>query len=210
MKRGWTPEQVEQLKRLFPHESTKAVAEALGKSISTVNNKAYGLGLKKSRKYLESQKPGWLTGEQGEDYRFKKGQEAWNKGKSYVAGGRSAETRFKKGEKPHTWLPVGSERITKDGIRQRKVTDSGYPPNDWKSVHSLLWEEHHGPIPKGHVVVFRNGNREEIRIENLEMITRGELARRNSIHRYPEELKQLMRISGRLKSAIRKQEKPGT
>lgn len=106
------------------------------------------------------------------------------------------KTRFKKGHRPQTWVPIGSKRITKDGILQTKVSDTGYTPRDWKSVHSLLWEAHNGPVPAGHIVVFRNGNRRDIRIENLELITRVENMRRNSIHNLPEALAETCRTLG--------------
>lgn len=47
----------------------------------------------------------------------------------------------------------------------------------------------------------------DIRIENLEMISRAENARRNSIHRYPKEIKTTMMAIGKLKKAIQRQEK---
>ncbi|MEG7227362.1 HNH endonuclease signature motif containing protein, partial [Pseudomonas aeruginosa] len=103
-------------------------------------------------------------------------------------------TRFKKGQKPHTWLPVGSTRISADGYLQRKISDTGYPPRDWKGIHILLWEEHFGPIPTGHCVCFKDNNKQNVVIDNLELITRAERMRRNSIHRYPPELKSAIRV----------------
>ncbi len=135
---------------------------------------------------------------------FEKGNVPHNKGrKGWQAGGNSSKTRFKKGIRPHTWVPVGSERFSKEGIRQRKVTDTGPSRRDWKSVHSLLWEEHYGPVPKGHIVVFRNGDRADIRIDNLELITREENMRRNTIHNLPEELADVCRLRGMLNRRIR-------
>ena len=68
----------------------------------------------------------------------------------------------------------------------------------------VVWEEAHGPIPAGHNVQFRNGNSQDIRLENLFLISRAEQLRdRNSIHaRYPEELKQLIRLKGSIKRQI--------
>jgi hypothetical protein len=113
-----------------------------------------------------------------------------------------SETQFKAGQRGNKWLPIGSERINADGYRDRKVQDTGYTPRDWVGVHKLLWIEHHGEVPQGHAVVFRNGNKEDIRIENLELVARGELMRRNTIHRYPPELRQVIRLNGRLKKLI--------
>ena len=104
--------------------------------------------------------------------RFQKGQTPHNKGKSFYAGGRSAETRFKKGSMPGNYRPMGSTRVSKDGYTEIKVAD----PRKWKHLHRVIWEKEHGPIPKGHVVIFGDGNKTNICIENLLLISRGELA----------------------------------
>ncbi|HHG6032379.1 TPA: HNH endonuclease signature motif containing protein, partial [Pseudomonas aeruginosa] len=131
----------------------------------------------------------------------------WNCGmKGLPARGRSSETQFKKGQKPHTWLPVGSTRVSADGYLQRKISDTGYPPRDWKGMHILLWEEHFGPIPTGHCVCFKDNNKQNVVIDNLELITRAERMRRNSIHRYPPELKSAIRVISKLKRTIQEVE----
>lgn len=71
-----------------------------------------------------------------------------------------------------------------------------------------MWEEVHGPIPDGHIVVFRAGaDRENIVIENLELITRGECMKRNTIHNYPPEVKSVIRLVGKLKRTIAEAER---
>lgn len=112
------------------------------------------------------------------------------------------ETQFKKGSKPRNWLPIGSLRLSKEGYQQRKVTDTGYQPRDWVAVHKLHWEEHHGPVPSGHCLCFRDANKQNIELANLELITRAERMRRNTIHRFPPELKDTIRQLNKLKRAI--------
>ena len=46
----------------------------------------------------------------------------------------------------------------------------------WKFVHRLVWEEHNGPIPEGGCIVFRDGDKMNCNIENLAMLTHGELS----------------------------------
>jgi hypothetical protein len=117
-------------------------------------------------------------------------------------------TQFKPGNKPHTWRPVGSERVTDDGIRQRKVTDTGCTPRDWKAIHVLMWEAENGPVPRGHIVVFKDRNRERLALENFELVTRQELMRRNSYHtRYPKEIARLIQLKGALQRQINKRER---
>ena len=168
------------------------------------------MGLSKSEEFLKNATHiGFQPGSQiGRKYQFKKGHRPHNTGKKgWQAGGNSSKTRFKKGNRPHTWLPVGSHRFSKEGILQRKISDTGHPPQDWKSVHSLLWEKHNGPVPPGHIVVFKNRDRSDIRIENLELITRAENMRRNTIHNLPDDLADVIRLRGRLNRQINKRMK---
>lgn len=81
------------------------------------------------------------------------------------------KTSFKPGNKPVNWRPVGSERVSKDGIVEVKIAD----PGTWRSKHRVLWEQHHGrQVPKGHIVVFADGNRRNFDIDNLVLISRRE------------------------------------
>jgi hypothetical protein len=113
----------------------------------------------------------------GRTGKFEHGNIPWNKGlKGVCTGGRSRETHFHKGNRPPGWKPIGAERITKDGYRQRKVTDTGYAPRDWVPIHRLIWIEERGPIPDGHVVIFVDGDKQNINIDNLACIGRAGLS----------------------------------
>lgn len=102
---------------------------------------------------------------------FKKGMTPWNKGmKGIHIGGK--QTQFKKGQKGWNYKPVGSERINTDGYVEIKVAD----PGKWKGKHILLWEEANGPIPKGHVVIFADGDKSNVVLDNLLLVSRRELA----------------------------------
>ena len=211
-RKRWTDADVRILKREYPNTPTRERAERFGRTMRSVYVKAKALGLRKSKAYMQGAhadrfRPG---NQRGKATQFKPGHRPHNKGKKgWQAGGNAFKTKFKKGHRPHNWVPVGSERISREGILQRKITDTGYPPRDWKSVHSLLWEKHHGPVPPGHIVVFRNGKRgeEDIHIENLELITRAENMRRNTIHHLPQELADVIRLKGVLNRHIHKRER---
>jgi len=106
--------------------------------------------------------------------RFMKGSVPYNKGKH--TGGGPAHTLFQKGHIPYnTYLPVGSEVIDSDGYRKIKVAD----PNKWKFVHRLIWENANGPIPAGHALIFADGDRRNISLDNLLLITKAQLVRMN-------------------------------
>ena len=50
----WSKSEVSLLRKLFPNNSTAKVAGRLGRSLSTVTNKASRMGLKKTKKHLKS------------------------------------------------------------------------------------------------------------------------------------------------------------
>jgi hypothetical protein len=149
--------------------------------------------------------------------RFQPGLQPWNKGTHFTAGGRSAETRFKPGRPANesaNYLPIGTLRVNMDGYLERKVTDDReiVPARRWVAVHRLVWIEANGPIPAGHVVVFKPGRRssvlEEITLDAIELITRTELMARNTVHaRYPKEVVQLVQLKGAIRRQITRMEK---
>lgn len=204
----WTWVETQLLVRCYADACTQDLAEVLGIGVAAICRKANQMGLRKSHEFLASEASGRMArgDHKGRQTQFKPGLVPWNKGKHHVAGGRSAETRFKAGQLPHTWRPVGSLRITDDGYLQRKVTDTRYPPRDWVPVHRLVWEAKHGPVPAGHVVVFKPGRRTtveaEITPDTVELVTRGELMKRNSVHNMPKELAELIQLRGALNRKI--------
>lgn len=106
----------------------------------------------------------------GSDGRFRKGNVPVNKGKKGVGG--YPPTQFKKGHKPHNYMPVGTERVNSDGYVDIKIAD----PNKWKAKHRILWEEAHGPIPKDHVLIFADKNKLNCQLDNLMLVTRSQAA----------------------------------
>lgn len=89
---------------------------------------------------------------------------------------------FKKGDTPANTQPVGSEILDRDGFIRVKVTADLNVPRwrRWRYKHHLLWEKYHGPVPRNMVVTFLDGDKTNITIENLELISRAELAYLNS------------------------------
>jgi hypothetical protein len=203
--RHWTPDEEAELARDYPDTDTDALARRFGTSRDVIYRKAHLIGLHKSAEFQAAQHA--ANAEKlrrtGRVYRFPKGNRSWNTGlKGVDMGGRSHETRFKPGQKSVNWKPVGSLRTNSDGYLQRKVQDTGYPPADWKMLHVLLWEEHHGPVPPKHYVIFRDKDRTRVEIENLECISQAEHARRNRGHHYPPELKEAIRLRNKLRKTI--------
>jgi hypothetical protein len=199
--RPWCDEEVEIVREFYPLVPTQAIADALGRSVTAIYGRAAGLGLAKSAEYLASPHAGRLDGQRGAGNRFQKGVSPWNKGTKGLIPASS--TSFKPGSKPFNYMPVGSMRFSKEGYLQCKVYDTGYPPHDWVAVHLMCWEAYHGPLPPKHRVCFKDGNKQNIAIENLELLTAADLMRRNTLHnRYPKEVTLAIQLVGALKRKI--------
>jgi hypothetical protein len=165
MRHRYTPEQSEFIKK---HVIGRTSIELLA-----MVNRHFGLDLnrKQIRAYLKNHN---LCS--GIDCTFKPGNVPFNKGQKGVGGGEP--TQLKKGNKPANYRPVGSERVSVDGYAEIKVAD----PNKWRLKHAVIWEEVHGPVPKGHCLIFLDGNSLNISLDNLELVTRKQLARLNQNH----------------------------
>ncbi len=108
-----------------------------------------------------------------EPTQFKKGHVPANKG---THNGGWEPTQFKKGSIPANRLPIGSERVdSKDEYVYVKIQD-GHLNKNWKQKHVLLWEEQNGPVPKGFVLIFGDGDNTNISLDNLILVSRGQLA----------------------------------
>jgi len=109
----------------------------------------------------------------GKNWNFEKGNIPHNKGKkmSKELYEKCKPTMFKKGHIPKNHREIGSERITKDGYTQIKITES----DGWKLKHRLVYEEHYGEIPVGYSILFCDGNKQNCDIDNLILVSRSEL-----------------------------------
>lgn len=203
-RRFWTEGERAEVRRLYPDTSTAEIARRLDRRLSGVYQMAHGMGLEKSPEYMRT--PAAIAfirpGSRGELYRFRKGHAPVNKGlrRPGFAPGRMAATQFRKGERPHTWVPIGTEVRDTEGYLKRKISDDRTRPSrfNWKYVHTLTWEAANGPVPRGQAVAFKDHDKNDTRIENLELVTRQELMRRNTVHNLPPELARVVQLRGAL------------
>jgi hypothetical protein len=108
----------------------------------------------------------------GRDCRFRPGQVPPNKGKKGYCPPGSEKGWFKPGHKPHNRQPVGTEIIDEYGYVKVKIRN----PKTWKFKHRIIWEKAHGKIPRNHIVIFADGNKLNIRPDNLLLVSRAENA----------------------------------
>lgn len=131
-------------------------------------------GLRGKKKITLGQMKGMLSRyklRNGKDTRFRSGMSPHNKGKKGCAAG-SEKGWFRTGHRPRNYRPVGSERLNQNGYMEVKISD----PKTWKAKHLIIWEKVRGPIPKGCAIIFADGNRLNVRLSNLLMVSRRELA----------------------------------
>ncbi len=147
----------------------------LRKEMTALFNQKFGTNLDRRTLNAKCERIGALTGRTG---RIEKGNKPWNTGTKGLM--KANVTTFKKGQKSHNIKPIGYERETVDGYTEVKVAD----PNVFKLKHRHIWEQAHGPIPKGYALVFKNKDKSDCRLENLEMLSRAELARLNQSFRH--------------------------
>lgn len=215
----WTNDEIEIFRVRYPDEPTSALAAEFGRPEKALYNLAKRLRLKKSASFLESANSGRIqrgrTDPRMMATQFKSGHSTWNNGmKGLNIGGE--ETQFKPGQLPHNTSEIGAYRITKDGTLQRKISNAkGSNSKRWRGVHELLWVEANGPVPAGHICVFKPGMKtrelDEITLDRVECISFAENMRRNSYHnKYPKEIAQLIQLRGAVQRKINRRLKDGT
>jgi len=207
-KRLWTAEEDQLLRDRYPHMPTFAMAQMLGRPVAGTYQRARELGLQKTDAYYASPLSGRIRPDdnRGGAARFKPGNVPPNKGLRRPGWhrGRMRETQFKPGCAVNA-QPVGARRDV-GGYVFIKMADT---PNtcwnrNWYPEHILTWEAAHGPLPPMHAVCFKNGDRTDIRLDNLELVHRRDLMRRNSLHNLPAPLKGAIVTLGALKRQIRR------
>lgn len=197
----WTPERVRIFEEMYPNHSAREIAERLETTIEVIYAKSRHSTVRKSPEYLAAlnKQMGENLQKNGYGTRFEKGQKPWCFGKKIGSHPNSAKTQFKKGEMPHNHQPIGTILpVSTQPYLKIKIAE----PNKWEMLHRHNWKKANGEIPKGFCLVFRDGNAHNCAVENLELISRSELQRRNSIHNLPEDLRTTIQTIGHLRRTI--------
>lgn len=150
------------------HKFTEEQAEFLikhvkgrgNKELTDLFNKHFGLNLKVSQVEAFKKNRRLSSGLPGN--RFAKGYTPYNKGKVISK------------------VPIGAERIDSKGYVMVKVAQ-GKNQKNWQYKHILLWEKHNGPVPLGHVLLFADGNKRNVCLENLMLVTKKQMVRLNQL-----------------------------
>ena len=196
----WTKERDEVMRELYSHTLNVDLAKKLGTTESAVSARGFVLGLKKTKEFIQSH---------ARAGQFPKGNIPMNKGRkmrewaSEEAIQKMRTGWYKKGNIPLNHKEIGHERVTRDGFIIVKVAE----PDVFVHKHRVIWEQHNGKIPEGMIVTFKDGNKRNFDISNLQLMTRSENMMRNSYLRYPQEYQIALRAIGRLNRKINAIEK---
>lgn len=156
---------------------------------------------------------GWLTGRTG---RFVKGQVPVNKGKKGFTPAGSEKGWFKPGHRggraKDNHKPIGTERLSQEGYRERKINDDLPFNRRWRAVHLIEWEAVNGPLPPGYVLKNLSGDKANTSPSNFACVPRALLPRLNGrfgrdYDAAPAELKPTILVIAKLEHKAREARK---
>lgn len=198
----FTPAQEQQIKKEYLQKPVKRLAKELGTThgrIMRFLNK-HQLVIPKhiveQRKKANQKKPGNIP--------FNKGKKQ-TEYMSAEAIEKSKRTRFKKGQLPHNTKHNGAIVTRKDnnGIYYQYIR---IKKGVWELLHRHVWQCENGPIPNNKIVVFKDGNQNNVELNNLELISKNENMLRNSKHHFPEEIIPTMALISELNNQLKNQQ----
>lgn len=223
-RRFWTEAEKALVRELYPHRPTREIAARLGRPIHSVYRIAAILDLHKTAEFRASEASGifYPGHHRGKQTQFKTGDVPANKGLRRPGwhSGRMRETQFKKGNRSgfaaDNWKPIGTILADSEGYLRIKVREAvpGKEPTGWGNVsvwpqlHRYRWEQVNGPVPRDHVLIFKDGDKNNCELENLQLLSRAENMRRNSLwKRLPRPLAKAIQLNGALKRRIRRMQR---
>lgn len=134
----------------------------------------YKLGLKSQLTYTPEQEQ-WIRDNYSK-YGMKKAYLYFNKEfgtcrtvnsirtKAYSMGINVSEEEDKAHRNAVRFESIGSIKTTDKGYTLIKT---GRGSSKWENYHKYLWEQAHGPVPEGYVVIFLDGNKQNFDLNNL-------------------------------------------
>jgi hypothetical protein len=210
-RRIWLDRERELMKQLFAFTYTETLAQMLKRSYTSVCSQAHLMGLKKSESFMQAElaKQAQRLSTSGVAHRYAKGHVPANKGQKMTKDlyQKIQSTMFQKGREPHNALAPGEEVLRTDSKGKQYWMIKVPGETKLKYKHVWLWETQHGTVAKGYNIIFVDGNPLHCVLENLACISNAELMKRNTIHRFPTELKSTIRLVSKLNKTIKNAKK---
>lgn len=201
--KAWSAEDIATLRRMYKSHHVHEIADALGRSFYSTERKARDLRLyKKPRLWLPKEDQvirakyaeGWSTGQIGS---------------LLSRPSRSVSKRLARLgiRRPKIVHPIGQERIDRDGIAWRKVSNTvGADLANWRRVDHIQWEEANGPIPDEYTLMVINKYLPRTP-SNMRLMRKDELWEVATGNWLPPELRELAVLKRQIEREAQKQKK---
>lgn len=158
--RKWTEEEDKFLHDNYTILTRKQCGKALNRSVRSIGARMFKFGLTSGNNIGQ----------------FTNGSKPWNHGIKGLH--HSPATEFKKGSIPANTKHDGFI-TTRNYKRGRAYKYIRIGKCNWKLYHQYVWEQENGPIPEGLILRFINGDSTDVRIDNLELVSRKKQMRDN-------------------------------
>jgi hypothetical protein len=231
----WQQKDIDFIKDNFNLLTNKQLADQLGVTLTLLRDKAYKMGLKRMEmEYWKPEMVTYLKRNYkkiGDKELAERFTELYPKNKPWTKKHIEKKRRYLKLNRTEEQQSAIKKRNTKQGrfpgywsFHQDLISKEG-TIKIWKTkkgrkfkvirtktgfVHYAPWlyKKEIGPIKKGHVIRLKDGNPLNVVVDNLEMITRQQNQQLNAEMRsnYPEELKEIIKLTNKLKKAIKQHE----
>lgn len=203
----WTRKMIRFLKDNYSGMTNQQLADGLGLKLTSVRTKLYELGLKRMElEYWTPEQVQYLLDNYrniGDHELADIYQRRWPKRKGWSPKHIEKKRRYlnlkrTKQEKLNILERNKKRGVYLQGVRKMWKTRgareidaevtwdiNGYPTryvktaSGYRKLAHLVWEKLHGPMPKGGVLIHKDGDQLNCDPGNLELITRAELSKRN-------------------------------
>jgi hypothetical protein len=207
----WTVGMITFLQKNFYKYTNGQLAEKLGLTLTVVRTKCYEMGLKRMEmEYWTDEQTKFLLdnyGKYGDKELAEIFNTKWKKNKNWTLKHIEKKRKYLQLKRTPEQLRVIKDRAIEKGVYldglkrtwlQRGVSADGsirywkyanserrYPvikvDGKWTQWARYTWQKHNGSIPAGYNIVFKNNNAQDLWVDNLEMVTDAEVARRNTV-----------------------------
>ena len=189
MGKKFTPEEDQYILDHYKEMQWQDIADELGRSINAIKGHATKVLHIQRQEYgtlFTPEEDKWLIENATREYTYSELAEMFSEKfnrpcTQYMLRSRavrylkikSGRQGFNKGHVTHNARPIGYEYFNNcNGYTYVKVTNTGVKNKDYRPKHQLVYEKYKGEIPKGHIVIFIDGDKANLNPDNLYALNR--------------------------------------
>ena len=206
----WTSAMDKVLRALYPTTTAQRISEQLGCHLTTVKKRIKRLKLRKRhpttpRNLQDTQSfASWTSADEQllRDLYLTTPTRALAKRLKRSVNALHVRARVLDLPRKKAPLPIGAERVNSKGLRVRKIAKTGNHHRDYKRVDLIEWEQTHGPLPAGMILVISNPFLPRTP-DNLIPMTAQQLTARISGQEICPDIKELCQLQRQLTKALK-------